>query len=572
MHTLHRGLVALLALMLAALYLPLAQAADSRIEISKGHTDGFYVLTDSKTPVVKVANGIRNTLYDPNEVVFLIDDSTYGTGYTFRGLEHSGPEGYYTASFDADRYFEPGWSAPGFRDNGFASMRIDFIAATGPGPIALFGNDPLGGEDEFAIAPFLEGGRYYIEPGASLPILGHTHAHWYFEHAGTYTITGQAVGVTHDGTELRSETFTEMFKVEKSEQDARPSLPSLPIGAPVDSTPAPTSPAPTAPEPTAPAPSTSASQPEKLSTEPVTISAGHIDLFNVASRGGLLELAAKDGTGQGYVYRSPESVTILIDDSAFTKLPASLAQQLAERGYFISENGTSQQTLPFMGWDTSAVAPDYSSIDLEFISVTGPGRILLFQSSPFTGLTSPFSDGRFEMSSGSVITQNFPSHVHTNWLFTEPGVYTVKVRAVGTPQAGDQRLASQVGTYTFVVGAEPSHTLPSVSATPVPSTMPHSVAAPASPVAAASPTAQSTGAAAVAASTLGTVNQAVSATASPSAAATSSSSSTSPATASSQEGGVLAHTGAVGVLLALFTGLLLAATGVILVGRRNAGS
>ncbi|MBM7052019.1 choice-of-anchor M domain-containing protein [Rothia sp. ZJ1223] len=456
MRSLRRSLVALLTLLLATLYLPLTQASEPRTEISKGHTDSFYVVTDSGTPVVKVANGIRNDLYDPNSVFFLIDNSTYGTDYNFKNLSRSSAEGYYTASFNANGYFEPGWSAPGFADNGFESIRIEFTSVTGPSPVALFGNDPLSEDDEYAILPVLADGKYYIEPGTSLPILGHTHAHWYFERAGTYTLTGHAVGVTQDGQELRSEPFTEIFKVEKNAQDARQDLPSSSPSE--DPVPSPPTPHPTESSSPSDPPNTmddsAQPQPHTLVTEPRVISNGHIDLFNVTARGSMLELAVKDDTGSGISYRTPESVKVKIDKSALTELPASRAQQLASKGYFISENGTSQRTLPFMGWDTSAVAPEYSAIDFKFLEVTGPGRILLFQTSLFSGLTSPFTHGGYEMMSGSVIHQNLPSHVHTNWLFTEPGVYTVKVRAQGTPVGGGPAITSNTGIYTFEVGSE----------------------------------------------------------------------------------------------------------------------
>lgn len=486
MHTLRRGFTTFLVFLLAALFLPSATANEGRIELYKDHTDGFYVLTDSGKPVVKVANGLRSTLYDPNSVVFVIGESTYGTDYNFTSLDRNGAEGYYTASWDAEHYFEPGWNAPGFRDNGFTSIRIEFTEATGPAPFALFGNDPLNDDDEFATEPFLADGRYYVEPGATLPILGHAHAHWYFEHAGTYTMTGYAVGVKSDGTEVRSEPFTEMFRVEKNSNDTRPDLPSLPLGTPApDHQPEPTptdNPSfPAAPDPTAvpstdptKAPSPEPTQAPTLSTDPVTIHAGHVDLFNVSAEGGLLQLAAKDGTGKGYVMRTPESVTMAIAETAYTELPASRAEQLAPAGYFISENGTSQDTLPFMGWDTSAVAPDFSSINLEFLDVTGPGDIFMFSVSPFAGMTSPFSDGEYQLKKGSIINQGFPSHVHTNWLFTKAGTYTVTVKASGVPSDGGQAVESNRGTYTFVVGKQaqeaPSGTdeAPENSASPVP--------------------------------------------------------------------------------------------------------
>lgn len=481
MPTLRKATLLCLALVLSLLGLPLAQAADNRIEIYKDHTDGFYVVTTSGTPVVKVANGIHNTLYNPNDVIFVIDSSTYGKEYAFKGLDRSSSEGYYSASWDAEHYFEPGWNAPGYRDNGFKEIRIEFTDVTGPAPFAIFGNDPLNEEDENATAPFLKDGRYYLEAGTTLPILGHTHAHWYFEQAGTYTISGYAVGVREDGSEVASQPFTEMFRVNKHDDDTRPDLTPRPLLPPDAPSPSPTatsapslSPTPSPSTSTSPSASATPSAPTSpapspsqrvIHTEPTLIRAGHVDLFHVSPHQGGLALAAKDGTGPSYVYRSPESLTLSIDESAFTQLPASRARELAPSGYFISENGSSQTTLPFMGWDTSEVAPDFSSVDLEFVEVSGPGKLLMFSVSPFRGLTSPFTHGDYELTPGSVIRQDFPSHVHTNWLFTEAGTYTLTVRASARPLDGGPEVVSNTGTYTFRVGDAPA---PETSAEPVP--------------------------------------------------------------------------------------------------------
>ena len=67
-------------------------------------------------------------------------------------------------------------------------------------------------------------------------------------------------------------------------------------------------------------------------------------------------------------------------------------------------------------------------------------------------MISPFTSGTFELTEGSVIHQATPSHVHTNWLFTDPGVYTMRVKASGTPVKGGATVESNTATYTFIVG------------------------------------------------------------------------------------------------------------------------
>ena len=475
MRTVRSAFAALLAGVLAIFAVP-AYAASERMEISEDHTDGFYIETGTGKPVIKVANGIRGDLYDPNKVVFVIDDSTYGTDYEFPAFDRSGSEGYFTSSWDADHYFEPGWSAPDFEENGFTSVRVEFLGATGPAPFTMFGNDPLG-EDESATAPYLANNAYYVERGAVLPITGHAHAHWYFELPGDYTMTVQAVAVRANGEEVRSEPVTEAFRVERHADDTRPDVPPTDLGpaapapepepqpepAPSDGADEPTTDEPaaddkpaagdepgTAVTPEEPAPAEKPAPTEKPADQKV-FDHGHVDLFNVSAKDGKLSLAAKFDTA-GKPLLAPESFALKIGESAYLNLPKHLAEKLAPAGYFLSENGEKQQTMPFPGWDTSSVAPEFGPIDIEFASVEGPGRVFMFSTPPFKGAVSPLTSSEFELTSGSAIHQATPSHVHTSWLFEKPGVYTMKVKASGTPVAGGEKVESNLGTYTFIVG------------------------------------------------------------------------------------------------------------------------
>lgn len=559
-------LVTALLTLSTALVAPLVQASEPSVLLDRGHTDAFYVTTDSGAPVVHVANGIRNNMYDPNDVVFGISSSTYGADYDFDGLGEEGREGYFTASWDASHYFEPGWSAPGFKDNGFASVRIDFSAAQGPGRIALLGNDPLS-EDGSSIAAFLADGRFYLEAGTSLPILGHTHAHWFFTHAGLYTLTGQAVAVTEQGEEKRSEPFTVAFRIERAAQDARlgsqtPQDPSAPAdtaptsspelapapddGVTPDLTPSPTpsvepapapdasadpepvptptptassapaptsptatpSPAPSAapapdptasPEPTAsavpapaptPAPGPGQATPSsiELSTAPVTLDHGHIDLFNVLADHGSLILAAKDETTGTAVLRDPAWVTLKVGDNTLRNMPQRLHAQLAPRGYYLPENGTTQQEALFLGWDTTAVRPEFSAIDLTVESLSGPGKVFLFTSDVSGNILPSLASGSLVLDAGETIRQDYPAHTHANWLFEAPGTYTMTLRASGLSSQSGQTVSSASATYTWVVGGQGSHhetgpsspeeTSPSAAPTPVPSPGPGTTPSP----------------------------------------------------------------------------------------------
>lgn len=117
---------------------PPATAAERQV-LSEGHTDAFYVDTSNGTPTVHVNHGLHNDKFDPNTIAFKIGASTYGEYAPFAPYLDRGHTGYYTASEDGD-YFEPGWSAPSYREDGFASVRIDFTEVNGPGDVAVLGN------------------------------------------------------------------------------------------------------------------------------------------------------------------------------------------------------------------------------------------------------------------------------------------------------------------------------------------------------------------------------------------------------------------------------------------------
>lgn len=126
-----------------------------------------------------------------------------------------------TGSENTAEWFEPGWNAPGFTKNGFDALRVDFTAITGPGKMYLLGNSPEADENA-KLGTFLADDTYQVVKGASLPIKGHQHAHWFFTHAGKYTMSGVVVGAKTDGDKVSSQPFTMSWDVLKSDDDKRP--------------------------------------------------------------------------------------------------------------------------------------------------------------------------------------------------------------------------------------------------------------------------------------------------------------------------------------------------------------
>lgn len=177
------------------------------------------------------------------------------------------------------------------------------------------------------------------------------------------------------------------------------------------------------------------------------LSDGHVDAFTVTAEDGDLKLALKeDITGSG-VLRAPESVVLVVADSAYSDA-TSAVPAVGGASYYLPQ--AQQSGLLWPGWDTLAAQSIAQNIDLNFESVSGPGEVFLFENSGGGGVQSVTSDGSFSLSSGSVINQPFPAHRHVHWAFTQPGTYTMQVTATSGS------LTSNTATYTWEVGSASS--------------------------------------------------------------------------------------------------------------------
>ncbi|MDY5584798.1 MAG: TIGR03773 family transporter-associated surface protein [Arcanobacterium sp.] len=439
--------------------------------LNQDHTDAFYVTTDTGSPIVQVANGINNNLYDPNDVVFEFDASTWADDHPFTQLTKGGESGYYSANWDAKHYFEPGWSAPNQAQNGMQSVEIHFTKISGPGPVAIFGNNDFATGDHDLISPFLKSGNYYLAPGEVLPVPGHQHGHWFFQYAGTYYISAFARATKLNGEVKDSEPFTVAFEIQKNENDERD--PNSPTPAITDTTPnaADNSENETSSEDEnsaevaeSPSDSSPSTQEGTEDTQEGTedkkkinvfgkhvINSGHIDLFFAYSPNNTLTLASRDDTGEKPEIRNPESFILHVTDKALRKFPEHLHKIFGISGYFLGQNGDQQANIPFPGWDTSHLNHDFSGVSFKFLNVTGPGKVFLFQSGTFGGNKSVLNSDSLELKTNEVLYQSSPNHVHGNWIFTHPGVYEMTVQASSYSKSG-KPVVSNIAKYTWAIG------------------------------------------------------------------------------------------------------------------------
>ncbi|PLA27096.1 TIGR03773 family transporter-associated surface protein [Corynebacterium coyleae] len=178
--------------------------------------------------------------------------------------------------------------------------------------------------------------------------------------------------------------------------------------------------------------------------DPARFDRGHIDVFNVTADGGSLTLDLQEDVTGSHVRRAPEDVDLVVGEAAYTDETANVSE-IGEPGYLLPQ--TQRADLLWPGWDTQGVREGgFGRVDIEFREVSGPGSVYLFQTGSFGSFQPVLDSDQPQLSSGSRIVQDDPSHVHANWLFTQPGVYTMKV--VATADGAE----SNEAVYTWHVG------------------------------------------------------------------------------------------------------------------------
>lgn len=93
----------------------------------------------------------------------------------------------------------------------------------------------------------------------------------------------------------------------------------------------------------------------------------------------------------------------------------------------------------------------FSSVNIVFEQVSGPGNVYLFSTSGFGEVQSLLNNGSTRLTSGTAIPQKRPAHTHANWVFSKPGTYKMRVHVQGKDSRGNVS-KSNVATYTWSVG------------------------------------------------------------------------------------------------------------------------
>ena len=297
----------------------------------------------------------------------------------------------------------------------------------------------------------------------------HIHNNWVFTKPGRYVIGVSASGKNASGRfSVTQKKMTFVVGDEAATALPTPGGDAATPGRPAEPTP-PSASGPTAsthPSPEASAPSASPSNqssspatpdgqstpaPSSSTNAKVVLDHGHVDVFHVGFTGGKLDLKLKeDVTGSGVIHE-PQDVDLQVKDSALVDVPRQFPG--APRAYVLPM--TQNQDLLWPGWDTMSTG---KPVDLVVDSVQGPGRVHLFTTDISGMAVSQLTSGGTALP--GTISVPSPTHVHANWVFTKPGVYTMTVHAA----SGSMRSATK--TYTWRVGGDATAAPSSASAEP----------------------------------------------------------------------------------------------------------
>ena len=180
---------------------------------------------------------------------------------------------------------------------------------------------------------------------------------------------------------------------------------------------------------------------EEASTESAVIGTGHVDI-GPRMVDGQWSVALRDDSGAHPVWRDPTG-----SDYAF------MGAQAGEQYYVVPQ--TQNPDVVWLGWNTQDPGV-VSAIDrgatMRIGSVSGPGRTWMFLQDGTFGKPRLLVDG--QSGQAQDVWVDASTHVHANWVFTAPGVYTAALTFSARTTDGQQLSAST--TLRFAVGSQTS--------------------------------------------------------------------------------------------------------------------
>lgn len=194
---------------------------------------------------------------------------------------------------------------------------------------------------------------------------------------------------------------------------------------------------------------------------PHVLDAGHVDLGPkfVDGRWSFLihDDAAKADANAASVWRHPEQTALHVLDAGQLTVPddsayAFVGADPGETVWVVPQ--TQHPDVVWLGWNTQdpeVMQAIDRGVTLSLIGVQGPGIMTTYLQSGSFGEPQVLFDSRVADPQEAWVDVN--THTHANWVFTEPGVYLVRVQAAaelidGTTVSDSRVLRFAVGSAT----------------------------------------------------------------------------------------------------------------------------
>ena len=177
---------------------------------------------------------------------------------------------------------------------------------------------------------------------------------------------------------------------------------------------------------------------EKVAKGPAEIKRGHVDI-GPRIVDGKFSLMARDDSANPPVWRNTDDTVLRVADASRIDVPnddtySFLGDMRGEKAYVIPQ--TQDQKVVWLGWNTQApeIVKNFPrGADLVFTGHEGPGQAHMFIEN---GFDSPMPLYNSTKPGEQLVHMEANTHVHANWVFSDPGAQTISVDVRGTDDTG----------------------------------------------------------------------------------------------------------------------------------------
>lgn len=191
---------------------------------------------------------------------------------------------------------------------------------------------------------------------------------------------------------------------------------------------------------------------EQVAQGPAEITRGHVDVGPRLIDGKFV-LLARDDSANPPVWRSTDDAVLRVVDASRIDVPnddaySFLGDMRGRKAYVIPQ--TQDQKVVWLGWNTQApeIVKNFPrGAELVFTGHEGPGEAHMFIENGFEAPMSLYDSTKSEQ---QPVHMEANTHVHANWVFSEPGAQTISMEVCGTDAKGVKH--SYPTKLRFVIG------------------------------------------------------------------------------------------------------------------------